>query len=683
MNKILDNSYLEDLLSKKKISNKTYNKVYIAKKYIESKYSYQTLYNNELNSYLKDIDKITNISENSKIEMKKEIFHNELNKFRKTRKKFTIYDYESLSIIGRGAFGEVHVCKEKSTGKIVAIKKIKKDVLEMKNQILHIRNEQLLMKKLNSPWIVDLIASFQEGNFLYLIMEYCQGGDLMNLLIKKDIFTEEEARFYTAELILCIEAIHNINCIHRDIKPDNVLIDKTGHIKLSDFGLAKVNEKLFDKNYNENINNLEDKNNFSHKKNYSCVGTAYYVAPEVLNKKGYGPEIDWWSVGIIFYEMLIGYAPFCSKETSEVCYKVLNWKNYLKIPKKNKISKEAEDLIFKLVNEPKKRLGINGVNEIKNHPFFKGIDWKNIRNTKAPFIPNIKNEYDTKYFDTFDEIMPFYPEKYTIRNKRKDVEYLGYTYKKEDEQELNLKEEYEHIVEKFKKCKSQKNLNDNNNNNNNNNQNSTKNLKLRVSNSNDVIVKNSSSKKKENVNLITLINRNNTNNKNILNSKYESNNTLGNNINNTNNTNNNNNNISQNNKLQIINLPKKKIEIDCGPQNNLIKNNSNKFKNIFINTTNNNINVNNITTTGNNRSFYNNNLKNNIFKNNNKIIITSVDKPVKFSPSPNKKLILKNLIKNSLTMKNNKIKSPRGNKKKTFNKFFKNNIIIDDNEKNN
>ena len=670
MNKITDNSYLEELLQKKKISNKTYNKVFIAKKYIESKYSYQTLYNNELNTYLKDIDKITNISENNKIEMKKEIFHNELNKFRKSRKKFTIYDYESISIIGRGAFGEVHVCKEKSTGKIVAIKKIKKDVLENKNQILHIRNEQLLMKKLKSPWIVDLIASFQEGNFLYLIMEYCQGGDLMNLLIKKDIFTEEEAKFYTAELILCIEAIHNINCIHRDIKPDNVLIDKTGHIKLSDFGLAKVNEKLFDKNYNENLYNLEDKNNFTHKKNYSCVGTAYYVAPEVLNKKGYGPEIDWWSVGIIFYEMLICYAPFCSKETSEVCYKVLNWKNYLKIPKKNKISKEAEDLIFKLVNEPKKRLGINGVNEIKNHPFFKGIDWNNIRKTKAPFIPNIKTEYDTKYFDTFEEIMPFYPEKFTNRNKRKDVEYLGYSYKKEDDEELNLKEEFEHIVEKFKRYNSQKNINDNNNNtdNINNKQNINQNIKLRVSNSNDVMI-NSNSKKKENINLLTLINRNDTNNKIISSSKYDSNSIS------------NNNHYSPNHKLQIINLPKKKIEIDCGPQNNLIKNNSIKFKNIIINTTNNSIN--NISTSINNISFYNNNLKNNVFKNNNKIIITSINKPVKFSPSPNKKLILKNLIKNgSLTMKKNKIKSPRGNGIKTFNKFFKNKNV-NDNEKNN
>ena len=181
-------------------------------------------------------------------------------------------------------------------------------------------------------------------------MEYLPGGDLMNLLIKKDIFSEDEARFYTAELILAIESIHKLDCIHRDIKPDNILIDKDGHIKLSDFGLAKVSDKLFEQNKSVSNNNNDDNNIEKHQKNYSCVGTAYYVAPEVLNKKGYGKEIDWGSVGVIFYELLVGYAPFCSDDTSEVCRKVLNWKRYLKIPQKINISDEAENLIKKMVN---------------------------------------------------------------------------------------------------------------------------------------------------------------------------------------------------------------------------------------------------------------------------------------------------------------------------------------------
>ena len=124
---------------------------------------------------------------------------------------------------------------------------------------------------------------------------------------------------------------------------------------------------------------------YHHNKNYSCVGTAYYVAPEVLKKTGYGPEIDWWSAGIIFYEMLVGYAPFCSKDTSEVCYKVINWKKYFKIPSKVKLSSEAKDLIYQLINSSNKRLGKNGAEEIKKHPFFKDLDWDNIRTTKPEF----------------------------------------------------------------------------------------------------------------------------------------------------------------------------------------------------------------------------------------------------------------------------------------------------------
>ena len=308
------------------------------------------------------------------------------------------------------------------------------------------------MSKVKNPWIVELKASFQEDDYLYLIMEFLPGGDLMNLLIKKDILTEDEARFYIAELILSIESIHKLDCIHRDIKPDNILIDKNGHIKLSDFGLAKISEKLFERNYNSFIiNNNLNKNEFEnnkHEKNYSCVGTAYYVAPEVLIKKGYGPEIDWWSVGVIFFEMLFGYAPFCSKETSEVCYKVLHWKNFLKIPSKIKISREAEDLIAKLINNSNKRLGLNGADEIKSHPFFNGLDWDNIHNLKAPFIPELKNEYDTHYFDNFKIKEPFYPP-VKKNKKRKDIEYLGYTFKDDPKNNISIFNEFQIAVQKY------------------------------------------------------------------------------------------------------------------------------------------------------------------------------------------------------------------------------------------
>ena len=429
---------LEKLLKDKKISQRTYDKVIIAKQIIEKKYNFQGIKYTEWNNIIEKINNLE-ISNEKKEIIKKQIFNQEVTKYRKKREKQTVHEYESISIIGRGAFGEVHVCREKKTGKIFAIKKIKKEVLIIKNQVIHVRNEQLLMSKVKSPWIVELKASFQEDDFLYLVMEYLPGGDFMNLLIKKDILTEDESKFYTAELILAIESIHKLDCIHRDIKPDNILIAKNGHIKLTDFGLAKVSDKIFEKNINEDF--LINK----HQKNFSCVGTAYYVAPEVLNKKGYGPEIDWWSVGVIFFEMLVGYAPFCSKETNEVCYKVLNWKKFLKIPNKIKISKEAKDLIFKLINNSNVRLGLNGADEIKCHPFFKNVDWENIRNIKAPFIPNLKNDYDTSYFENYEKIEPFYPpnKKYY---KRKDVEYIGYTYKDDPYNDLSLVNEFQNSM---------------------------------------------------------------------------------------------------------------------------------------------------------------------------------------------------------------------------------------------
>ena len=434
---------LEDLLKSHKISQRTFDRVTIAKEYIENKYKLKSIINTKINDIMETINKM-NISEKEKKKIKDDIYHRNSQKSRKKREKQTIHDYESLSIIGRGAFGEVHVCREIKTGKIFAIKKMKKDILAQKNQVIHIRSEQLFMSKVKSPWIVDLKASFQEDDFVYLVMEFCPGGDFMSLLIKKDILTEEEARFYIAELILAVDSIHQLDCIHRDIKPDNILIDKDGHIKLTDFGLAKISDKLYENNKNETFN----KNKLTHQKLFSCVGTAYYVAPEVLIKNGYGKDIDWWSVGVIFFEMLVGYAPFCSEETKEVCYKVINWKNYLKIPDNIIVSEEAEDLIKKMINNSDERLGRNGIEEIKKHPFFKGVDWDNIRNTKAPFIPDIKNDYDTKYFEEFEVEEPFYPPEKKYK-KRKDIEFLGYTYK-DDFDNDNDNDIYQNILKEYK-----------------------------------------------------------------------------------------------------------------------------------------------------------------------------------------------------------------------------------------
>ena len=185
---------LVKLLKEKKISQRTFDKVTIARQIIERKYNIRDAKYSEWNIIMEKINSLE-VSDEPKNKIKKEIYNQEVIKYRKAREKQSIRDYESLSIIGRGALGEVHICREKKTGNIVAVKKIKKDILIIKDQVIHARNEQLFMLKVKSPWIVELKASFQEDDYLYLIMEYLPGGDFMNLLIKKDILTEEEARF--------------------------------------------------------------------------------------------------------------------------------------------------------------------------------------------------------------------------------------------------------------------------------------------------------------------------------------------------------------------------------------------------------------------------------------------------------------------------------------------------------
>ena len=428
------NSPLEVLLKENKISQLTYERVISAKKYIERKYNVIKLKRVENNILHEKLNQ-SGLPEKKRLEIISEIREKEKKIIQKKIEKMSASNYESLAIIERGAFGEVHVCREIKTGEIVAIKKIRKDILQQKKQIKHTMDEQDFLSKVNSPWIVKLKASFQEGDFLYLVMEYLPGGDLMGLFVAKDVLTEDEAKFYICEMILAIDSIHELNCIHRDIKPDNVLIGKDGHIKLTDFGLAKISDKVFKEDI---IDYKVEEKKKRHNRNYSCVGTAYYVAPEVIMKKGYGKEIDWWSLGVIFFEMLAGYAPFCSKKTQDVCFKITHFEQYLRFPSKCKISDTCKDLIFKLVNNSEVRLGKNGSGEIKAHPFFKGINWLKIKEMKPPFIPELQNDYDVKYFDEFNYIEPFIPPANQVARKRKEPEYTGYEFKGEEQDPTDI-----------------------------------------------------------------------------------------------------------------------------------------------------------------------------------------------------------------------------------------------------
>ena len=405
-----------------------------------------------------------NLAEEEAAKIKEEILHKEGENLRKKRKKISIFDFEPLKIIGKGAFGEVRVCRYIPNNSIVAVKKMKKEEMHKKNQVLHVRAERDVLSEAKNEWIVDLKFSFQDQNYLYLGMEFLQGGDLMSLLMAKDILPEPEAKFYAAEIVMAIESVHKLDCIHRDLKPDNVLIDADGHIKLSDFGLSKkLDLKIIDNNLQNELrnfgkNSINNGNNrfkplsyaqqfskFKSMKNkkrrafaYSTVGTPDYIAPEVIRQKGYGQEIDWWSLGVIMFEMMIGYPPFFSESSTETCKKILDWKNTLNIRPEANISEEAEDILRKLISDPETRLGVNGAGEIKAHPFFKGINWNHIKETLVPpFIPELKNNYDTKYFDEFEEDEPFYP----INNdnskgkkfQKKDMCFVDFTYNREND----------------------------------------------------------------------------------------------------------------------------------------------------------------------------------------------------------------------------------------------------------
>ena len=393
-----------------------------------------------------------NIPEDQASKIKEEILHKEGENLRKKRQKISIFDFTPIKIIGKGAFGEVRLCKYIPTGDIVAIKKMKKEEMHKKNQVLHVRAERDVLSQAKNQWIVELKFSFQDQKYLYLGMEYLPGGDLMTLLMARDILPEEDAKFYAAEMVLAIESVHEMDCIHRDLKPDNVLIDKDGHIKLSDFGLSKKldtfikdskNNKNIRKKISVNDKNLSYAEQFNEFKNikskkrreyvYSTVGTPDYIAPEVFNQKGYGQEVDWWSLGIIMFEMMIGYPPLYSESSTETCKKILDWKNNLEIKPEVNISKDAIDILKKLINDPDKRLGKNGADEIKKHPFFKNIDWQHIKETLIPpFIPELSGPYDSTYFDEYEETEPFYPlnnnnGKYK-KYQKKDMCFVDFTY---------------------------------------------------------------------------------------------------------------------------------------------------------------------------------------------------------------------------------------------------------------
>ncbi|KAG6844900.1 hypothetical protein H0H87_002599 [Tephrocybe sp. NHM501043] len=373
------------------------------------------------------------------------------------RTKLGLDDFRTVKVIGKGAFGEVRLVQKVDTGKIYAMKTLKKEEMLKKDQLAHVRAERDVLAESDSPWVVQLYYSFQDPSYLYLIMEFLPGGDLMTMLIKYDTFSEDVTRFYLAECVLAIEAVHKLGFIHRDIKPDNILIDKDGHIKLSDFGLSTGFQKKHDSSYYQRlldpVNTATSPSIAAHSQRnsvmvnsinltmsnkdqiatwkanrrklvraYSTVGTPDYIAPEIFLQKGYGKECDWWSLGAIMFECLVGYPPFCSDSTHETYQKIMQWPRYLQFPDDVHLSRESEDMIRRLIINAEQRLSVE---QIKKHPFFYGVDWDTIRRIDAPFVPHLRSITDTSYFPT-DEIDQADEARYAESNEAgKDLAFLG------------------------------------------------------------------------------------------------------------------------------------------------------------------------------------------------------------------------------------------------------------------
>uniref|UniRef100_H2VBN2 non-specific serine/threonine protein kinase n=1 Tax=Takifugu rubripes TaxID=31033 RepID=H2VBN2_TAKRU len=298
-------------------------------------------------------------------------------------------DFDKVKLIGRGAYGEVQLVRHKASQKVYAMKQLNKFEMIKRSDSAFFWEERHIMAFSNSPWVVQLCCAFQDDRHLYMVMEFMPGGDLVTLTMNYDI-PEKWARFYTAEVVLALDAIHSMGFIHRDVKPDNMLLDQHGHLKLADFGTCM---KM-------------DSTGMVHCD--TAVGTPDYISPEVLQSQGgdgyYGRECDWWSVGVFIYELLVGETPFYAESLVGTYGKIMNHKNSLIFPEDVEMSQDAKDLICAFLSDRKVRLGRNGVDDIKRHAFFQNNQWTFdiIRETVAPVVPELSSDIDTSNFDDIE-----------------------------------------------------------------------------------------------------------------------------------------------------------------------------------------------------------------------------------------------------------------------------------------
>ncbi|XP_064187542.1 microtubule-associated serine/threonine-protein kinase 3-like isoform X8 [Anguilla rostrata] len=316
-----------------------------------------------------------------------------------SRRKPLESDFETIKLISNGAYGAVYLVRHRETRQRFAMKKINRQNLVLRNQIQQVFVERDILTFAENPFVVSMFCSFETRRHLCMVMEYVEGGDCANLLKNMGPLPVDMTRMYFAETVLALEYLHNYGIVHRDLKPDNLLITLMGHIKLTDFGLSKIGlmnmtTNLYEGHIEKDTREFIDK---------QVCGTPEYIAPEVILRQGYGKPVDWWAMGIILYEFLVGCVPFFGDTPEELFGQVVSdeiiWPDG-----DDALPGDAQDLITRLLRQsPLERLGTGGATEVKQHPFFLGLDWNGLLRQKAEFVPQLEGEDDTSYFDTRSE----------------------------------------------------------------------------------------------------------------------------------------------------------------------------------------------------------------------------------------------------------------------------------------
>ncbi|KAF7728052.1 camp-dependent protein kinase catalytic subunit [Apophysomyces ossiformis] len=301
---------------------------------------------------------------------------------RKNRPRLKLDDFHLLRTLGTGSFGRVHLAQSRHNNRYYAIKVLKKSEVVRLKQVEHTNDEKRILESVANPFLVNLWGTFQDDERAYMVMDYVPGGELFSVLRKSKRFPDHVAKFYAAEVTLALAYLHTKDVVYRDLKPENLLLDAHGHIKITDFGFAKHVPDV----------------------TWTLCGTPDYLAPEVIQSKGYGKAVDWWSLGVLIFEMLAGYPPFYDEDHLRLYEKILagkiRWPSYF--------DPHAKDLLKRLLTaDLSRRYGNlkNGAEDIKRHPWFFGVDFDRVANRqiRAPYIPTIRGDGDASHFERYPE----------------------------------------------------------------------------------------------------------------------------------------------------------------------------------------------------------------------------------------------------------------------------------------